>query len=71
MNTITVSSWGTGQLAITRSGAGRPLHKYASKSDPAHAAAEALAMASGLSEYVIAAPKDVLAYIPERLRVKG
>lgn len=70
MVTITVSSWGSGQFKISSDEQNRPVHKYASRSDPAHAAAEAMNMARGRESYAIFAPKDVLAYIPEKLRCK-
>ena len=68
---VTVSSWGSGQYKVTCDGGKRPIHKYTSQTDPAHAAAEAMNLARPYAEYAIFAPQSVLAFIPEHLRTKG
>lgn len=70
MTPITVTNWGTSQYLIkSEPGDGTPpTCRYTAKSDPSHAAAEALSLARQHEQYVIIAPHDVLSFIPEQLQ---
>lgn len=69
MISITVTTWGAGQLKIASSQKGSRV-KYTRKSDPALAAAEAVNFSRECAQYCIFASSDVMQYIPAELRMK-